>query len=431
MGKSMLCITSFLSILLSKSILTASWSAPVYLSSIESDQIDLAVNISGNAVAVWQAYDGSNYSIQYAAGSSSGSWSSSGTLSTYGINQQAPEVCMDSSGNAVAIWSTFDGNNSIIESSSLPSGGSWSTEVTISNAGENADSPELGMDSFGVVGNAVAIWHRYNGSNFIIQSATLTSGGSWSAAVNITPSGQDSLVPEVAVDSSGDAVMTCCRYDGTEFTTRSTTALFGQVWSPSNILSTPGFTASAPVVAVDGLGNAWVVWSQYNGTNFVIQAAYLPFGLTWLSPVVLSTSGQDSFEPYIAMNTSGNAVVSWIGFDGTNYTAQASNLPAGGSWSSPSTLSPSGYNVGYIVAAIDASSNGTVIWSHDNGSNASVNSSTLPNGGSWSAMQPVSTSGNNAYNPVVGVDSSGNIVAAWLETNSSNIDVVATAVLPY
>jgi len=53
--------------------------------------------------------------------------------------------------------------------------------------------------------------------------------------------------------------------------------------------------------------------------------------------------------------------------------------------------------------------------------------STYSSGGSWGSMEDVSTAGNNAYNPVIGVDSSGNLIAAWLETNSSSIDVVATA----
>lgn len=407
--------------------LQAAWSTPSYLSTTQSDQLDLAVNVSGNAVVVWQAYDGTNYSIQYATQTSGGSWSSAETLSTYGINLQAPEVCMDSLGNAVAVWSTYVGTSSIIQSSSLPSGGSWSSAVTISNTGENADSPELGMDSHGLFRNAVAVWHRYNGSNFIAQSASLPAGGSWSSAVNITPSGEDALVPEVVVDSLGNAVMTCCRSDGTNFTTRSATALFGQAWGPNNVISTSGLSASSPVVAVDALGNALTVWSQYDGTNFTIQASYLPFGGSWGTPVVLSTAGNNAYVPYVAMNTAGKAVAVWIGYDGSEYAAQAAYMTSGGTWSSLTTLSPGGYNVGYVAAAIDSSGNATAIWSHDNGSNASIHSSTMPKGGSWGSMLDVSTAGNNAYLPVIGVDSTGNKVAAWLETNVSNINVLATA----
>ena len=120
--------------------LNAGWTTPVAISSTISDQPDIAVDSTGNAVACWQGFDGSNYIIQSAVQPKGGSWSTLVTLSASGENAQDAEVDVDQKGNAVAIWSRYDGLNAIIQSSQLPYGGSWSTPINISSTGANADS---------------------------------------------------------------------------------------------------------------------------------------------------------------------------------------------------------------------------------------------------------------------------------------------------
>lgn len=47
-------------------------------------------------------------------------------------------------------------------------------------------------------------------------------------------------------------------------------------WTTVTNLSEEGENAYAPKVAVDGAGGAIVVWTRYNGTKDVVQAAVKP-----------------------------------------------------------------------------------------------------------------------------------------------------------
>lgn len=400
--------------------LFASWTTPVQISTSNSDQVDIAVDVSGNAVGIWQGYDGYNYIIQSSSLPEGGNWSSPTNLSASGADAQAPAVAVDSLGNAVAVWSRFDGNSSIIQANQLPFRGSWGTATNISVSGFNADSVKLSMDNTGLIGNAVAVWHRYNGTNFIVQASELLSGGTWSFPTNISPSGQDALIPDVAVDPNGNAVATCARYDGTNFTTRNAMALKGQSWGPSFVVSNGAETASEGSIAVDSNGNAVAVWSQFDGSNFMVQASLIPYGGNWSTEQAISTSGQDASIPIVASDPNGNIVAIWVAFDGTNNVTQAAMLPSGGSWSAPVTISNEGMDVNNICLAINILGNSVAAWDETDGVNSTIQSASLPLNGSWSTLTQVSTTGNFATNPVVSVDSSGNAVAIWLQTDGYN-----------
>lgn len=398
----------------------AAWTTPTAISSSNSDQVQVIVAPAGDAVAVWQGYDGINYVIQSSSLPFGGSWSSFQTLSAPDWDAQAPSVAVDRLGNAVSVWSRFDGNYSIVQGAKLPYGGSWSAPVNISSSGANADSPKIAMDDLGTIGNAVAVWHRFNGTNFIVQSSELHQGGSWSPATNITPSGQDALIPNVAVDPNGNALAICARYDGTDFTSRSAIALQGENWGPSFVISEPGLTVSGGSLSLDFEGDGTMVWSQFDGANFVIQASVVPYGGSASAPQTLSLPGQDAYTPMIDADLAGHAVVVWVRFDGSNYIAQSVTRQLDGSWSTPVDLSHLGVSVVNVGVAVDVSGNAVAIWDETDGTNFAVYSAGASYNGTWSAPANVSTPGNYAYRPSVAIDSSGNAVAIWLEFDGTD-----------
>ncbi len=55
-----------------------------------------------------------------------------------------------------------------IQSAARPAGGAWSLPVNLSNADWNATEPQVAMSS---AGEAIALWSRYNGTHYIVQSA--------------------------------------------------------------------------------------------------------------------------------------------------------------------------------------------------------------------------------------------------------------------
>jgi hypothetical protein len=159
---------------------------------------------------VWNRSDGSKNLIQSSTSQSGGTWSTPVDLSTSGQDANSPQVSVDSTGLAIAVWNRSDGSKNLIQSSTSQSGGTWSTPVDLSTSGQSANSPQVSVDSTGL---AIAVWNRSDGSKNIIQSSTSQSGGTWSTPVDLSTSGQSAYDPQVSVDSTGLATAVWFRFD--------------------------------------------------------------------------------------------------------------------------------------------------------------------------------------------------------------------------
>src|SRR4051812_38829845 len=61
----------------------------------------------------------------------------------------APRVAADPAGDVTAIWSRFDGGDTVVQSSTRPAGGAWSPAVGLSTAGRSATEPRIAVDATG------------------------------------------------------------------------------------------------------------------------------------------------------------------------------------------------------------------------------------------------------------------------------------------
>jgi hypothetical protein len=136
-------------------------------------------------------------------------WMSAINLSDAGQDGYAPQVAVDSSGDSLAVWNRSDGSNIRIQAKFRAANGTFSPTETISVAGKDALAPQI---SFDASGDALAAWYRYDGSNDRIQVAIRPAGGSFGAAETLSPPGFESFNPEIAagpnVDANGVAVWT-------------------------------------------------------------------------------------------------------------------------------------------------------------------------------------------------------------------------------
>ena len=114
-------------------------------------------------------------------------WLAPVDLSAAGQNAFAPQVASDAQGNAVAVWERSDGTNTIIQAAARPAAsGAWQSPVDLSAAGQNSFAPQVAFDP---QGNAVAVWERFNGSNYIVQAAGYDAAGPQLRALSIPGSG--------------------------------------------------------------------------------------------------------------------------------------------------------------------------------------------------------------------------------------------------
>jgi hypothetical protein len=398
------------------------WLSPVDLSAAgqSADLPQGAVDSQGDAVALWRRSNGTNTIVQGAIRPAGGSWQTPDDLSTAGEDASQPHVAVDPLGDAVAVWERYNGSNWIIQGAVRPAGGAWQAADDLSATGQNAlGVPEVAVDS---QGDAVAVWQRYNGSNWIIQGAVRPAGGTWEAPVDLSATGQNALVPQVAVDAQGDAVAVWQRFNSTTNIIQGAVRPAGGSWQTAIDLSATGGNALNPQVAVDSQGDAVAVWQRSNGANYIVQRAARPAGGAWQAPTDLSAAGRDALFPQVTADSGGDAVAVWERSNGTNEIVQGAVKPATGAWQSPVDLSATGQNSQNPDVALDPQSNAVAVWERINGTANVVEGAVRQAGDSWQAPVGLSAAfaGASAISPHVAVDSQGDALALWNRNNGTN-----------
>jgi hypothetical protein len=230
----------------------------------------VAVDPAGNAVAVWSRYDGANYIVQGATRPASGSWETPDDLSEAGENAQSPAVAVDNAGSAVAVWSGSDGGPTvIIQSAARPAGGPWLEPIDLSATGVSAaEAPRVAVDS---AGNAAAVWERSNGSPTTVQATTRPAAGAWLEPIDLSEIGKSATEPQLALDPSGDGVAVWSRDNGSNTIVQS--AGYDAVTPQLRFLSIPAAgTVRQPVSFTVSPFDAWsdigsINWSFGDGAE--------------------------------------------------------------------------------------------------------------------------------------------------------------------
>jgi hypothetical protein len=123
-------------------------------------------------------------------------------------------------------------------------------------------------------------------------------------------------------------------------------------------------------------------------------------GQTWSAPVTLA----QGVSPAVAIARDGRAVAVWEGGSATAATLQASVRPPGGQWSTAVTLAT---DYGQPVIGIDGSGNAIAAWVAASGA---IDTASLPAGGTWTRVKTLAARGQ-AVN--LAVNSTGAAIVTW------------------
>ncbi len=137
----------------------------------------------------------------------------------------------------------------------------------------------------------------------------------------------------------------------------------GQAWSAPTTVASGGTDAA---VALAANGRAVVVWHGGTATAPLLQASTQATpGGTWSAPVTIAAINVGAQAPIIAIDGSGNAVVAWSGATATTVLGPIStaSLPAGGTWTPVKTLDATGSSTIRLVA--NATGSAIITWSDD------------------------------------------------------------------
>lgn len=250
--------------------------------------LQVAVDASGNAVAVWM--DSMNVIYWAALPFEQTSWTMPAMLAAGTL----PQVAVAPDGNAIAVW--VNGANEI-DSMTLPLGAmAWTNLTTLSPIGVIASVPMIEIDPNG---NGLAVW--LTNTNLIQSSTFLSSTMSWTNLQSLTTSAIPAY-ESLELDSHGNAILV---WDDSANQVHSSTLPFAGSWTAEELISPFGTT---PQVAVDHHGNAAVIF--LGSPDFPYTSTRIAGG-SWTAPVLLSSTQLFPSVLSIAMDPYGNALALW------------------------------------------------------------------------------------------------------------------------
>jgi hypothetical protein len=297
----------------------------------------VVVDVSGNGLAVWRQFDGSQFNIWAARyNGSTVSWGTPTLLEADDTgNADAPQIAMDANGNAIAVWSQkVFAWNSILSNRFDASTGSWGTATLVENNDtNNAKFPEVAMDA---AGNAVVVWEHWEnrpdkgfiGPSRIASNRYSVGAGTWGTPVFVDADPRIGKFPDVTMDGAGNALAAWTQGDD---------AMANRFDAGTGTWGTPVLIETNNVgpegvervrIAADTAGNAIAVWDQFDGTEINIFAnQYSVTSGTWGTAELIETDNAGPARSVrIAKNPlNGNALAVWTQQDGNSLRSIMSN----------------------------------------------------------------------------------------------------------
>ena len=277
----------------------------------------VAMDGAGNATAVWHQFDGARYNIwanRYVAGVG---WGTATLIETDNAGAAfSAQVVMDGGGNATVVWQQSDGARNNIWTNRFVAGVGWGTATLIETDAGDASNPQVAVDSSW---NATAVWSQFDGARYNIWANRYVAGVGWGTATLVeTDNAGAALFPQVGVDGYGNATAVWSQSDGTRNNIWANRYVAGVGWGTATLIETNNAgPAFEPQVTVDRGGNATAVWYQRSGNRDDIWVNRYAVGQGWGTATLLETNNAGTAgSPQVAVDGSGNTTAVWHQSDG-------------------------------------------------------------------------------------------------------------------
>jgi hypothetical protein len=204
-----------------------------------------AVDTQGHTLAVWEQFDGERFNIWANRKAKGQGWGVAQLIETDNAGSAYnARVALDSQGNAVAVWQQFDGQRSRIAANRYMVGTGWSKAQWIDAPNTlEAHAPQV---SFDVQGNAIAVWQHKDGQRTRIAANRMVAGVGWGRAVPMENGNGYANAPHIAIDAQGQ-LLALWQLQGSKDTTIHTKRyLTGVGWGSDQLVQTPSAEASYP-----------------------------------------------------------------------------------------------------------------------------------------------------------------------------------------
>ncbi|GGX48740.1 Ig-like domain-containing protein [Saccharospirillum salsuginis] len=378
----------------------------------------IAFDGSGNALAVWEQDDGTRLNIRANRYIPSTGWGNAQTIETENAGDaKSPQIAFDGSGNALVVWEQYDGTRFNIRAIRYTTDSGWGSAQTIeaNNAGD-ARGPQIAIDG---EGNALAVWRQNDGTRTNIRANRFNPEHGWNDTAE-TIEAEDAggtIDPQIAFDGEGNALAVWVQHDGTRYNVRANRFDANNGWGAAETIETENDgDAADPQIAFDAAGNALAVWDQYDGTNYNIRANRFDADNGWgAAETIEAKDDGDAILPQVAVDGEGNALAVWAQLDGTRFNIRANRFDADNGWGTAETIeTDNDGGASDPQIAFDGAGNALAVWEHSDGSrfNIRVNRYTRDNG--WGSAESIEADDTgSARDPQIAFDRSGRALAVW------------------
>ncbi len=273
-------------------------------------------------------------------------------------------------------------------------------------------------------GDIVVAWKQSNGSGTNLYSRLYFLGEGWSEAEVVEDTSSGVNWRDVAIDSVGNAIVVWTQFnDSTTFEDMwSNRYVRGVGWTGPEPIEDDGTVASnnVDVLMVDG-GYTAVVWTSYVSPKRVMVSEY-EVGTGWSEPSVLDEGGTaEAYSPSLDADGDGNVIAVWCQDESPENSIWSKRYEPSSGWLPAEKVAYRAYFASPVVAVGDGG-NAMCVWRHYNDSSGydEVRSCAYEAGVGWDApvlLTIVAYADDLA--PVVDVDRDGNALAAWWKDSIS------------
>jgi len=385
----------------------------------------IATDAFGNMLAIWKQWDGSQFSVWAARFTLASGWGAPELIENEDGEAQFLRLAMCPSGEALAVFTIGElGNNSDLWSSHYDPSNGWQAAQPIETATGPSLSPAVVCDS---PDNFTIAWVQDDGPYKNLWSRRDTPS-EWTLAELLETADGNVQLPRMVVNADGTVLVVWQQNDGTRNNIMANWFDPASGWGTAEAVETETGEAKQPVVALDPMGNATVVWRQYEDTPMLYNmwaARYTP-GTGWGTAQAIETASEaDTGWPEVTADPDGNVIAVWDESSNGVRSIWANRYVVGSGWGTATLLENN--DVNYALdqrVATDPAGNAIVVWYQGSNSIFNIWASQFSPDNGWSERTIIGVMDRGlAAEPRIAIDPFGRANVVWWENDGIRYNI--------
>ena len=304
-----------------------SWSADMQLTNDPASSWNPSVTVSGSVVhVVWQDDRDGNTEIYYKRSiDEGGNWEADTRLTNNASSSVSPSVTVSGPAVHVVWFDNRDGNEEIYYKRSLDFGGSWGTDIRMTNNSAISRNPSVTASGSA----AHVVWEDNREGNWeIYYKGSIDEGVNWDPDTRLTNNTANSWYPSVSSSGSDVHIVWSDDRDGNLEIYYKGSINKGVNWDADTRLTNNSAASRTPSVSVSGQA-VHVVWDDRRGgaSGEIYYKRSTDAGVSWIADTQLTVNFA-SQNPSVSV--SGTAVyVVWKDYRDGNWEIYSKQNPTG------------------------------------------------------------------------------------------------------